>query len=110
MELWMVGLALAALLAWAARDAGRRGDATGAGLAGLRVVGGLGLGAMAVLAGAAGRPIAMGIALLGAAPLLAGLVAPAVRRLRERPSARRADGLVLPDTRFPVPVEERRAA
>ncbi len=86
MELWMVGLALAALLALAARDVGRRGDATAAGLAGLRAVGGAGLGAMAVLALAGGSPIAAGIAALGAAPLLAGLAAPAVRRVRGAPA------------------------
>ena len=110
MELWMVGLALAALLALAARDVGRRGDATAAGLAGLRAVGGAGLGAMAVLALAGGSPIAAGIAALGAAPLLAGLAAPAVRRVRRRPHAPRAETRVIPDPRFAVPAEERRAA
>jgi len=109
-ELWMVGLALSALLVVAARDVGRPGNASAAGLLGLRAVGGLGLGAMALLAVGAGHPIAALVAGLGAAPLLAGLTAAALRKRRARPSAPARATTVFADPRHAGAAEERRAA
>lgn len=110
MDLWIVGLALSALLIVSARDVGRPGRASAEGLLGLRVIGGLGLGAMALLAGASGEPIAAMVAGLGAAPLLAGLAAPLARRSRARLSEPARETVVVPDPRYAAPVEERRAA
>ena len=110
MELWMVGLALAALLVVSARDVGRPGRASAEGLLGLRAIGGLGLGAMAVMAVGSGHPIAAVVAGLGAAPLLAGLAAPLVRGRRVRLLAPVPRTVVVPDSRDASPVEERRAA
>ena len=111
MELWMVGLALAALLLLSARDAGRPGRASAEGLLGLRLIGGVGLGAMAALALAADSPTAALVAGLGAAPLLSGLVVPLLRRGRAPLAAAPHETTVLPDPRYAAPVaEERRAA
>lgn len=110
MELWMVGLALSALLVVSARDVGRPGRASAAGLAGLRIVGGAGLGAMAVAALVYGHPMAALVAGLGAAPLLAGLLLPATRRARVRAPAAARETTVMPDPRHAAPAEERRAA
>jgi hypothetical protein len=109
-ELWMVGLALSALLVVAARDVGRPGRASAAGLAGLRAVGGTGLAAMALLAIASGHPIAAAVGALGAAPLLGGLVAPLLRRRLARTVAPARAGATLTGTRYAAPAEERRAA
>lgn len=106
MELWMVGLALAALLVVAARDVGRPGNASGSGLLCLRAVGGLGLGTMAVLALRSGQPQAALVAAAGAAPLLAGLIASGRGRRLARPAALRRGAPAVADSRY----EERRAA
>lgn len=108
MELWMVGLALAALLGLSARDVGRPGRASTEGLLGLRLIGGVGLGAMAALALASGRPVAALVAGLGATPLLAGLVVPLTRRQRATVVSAPRETTVLPDPRYLA--EERRAA
>ncbi len=109
MELGIIGLALSALLAVAARDAGRPGMASSAGLLGLRVVGGAGLAAMAVTAVLTGFPLAAGVAAMGAAPLLGGLAAPLLRRRAARPVAVR-ETLAPDEPRSAAPVQERRAA
>lgn len=109
MELGMIGLALSALLAVAARDVGRPGRSSPAGLLGLRVIGGAGLAVMAAMAVVAGNPVAALVAALGAAPLLAGLAAPALRRRATRAVVVR-ETLVAPDPRYAAPAEERRAA
>ncbi len=83
MEMWMVGLALTALLAVAARDVGRAGTASGPGLLCLRGVGGVGLAAMALVALRGGHPEAALVAALGAAPLAGSLVS-AAHGWRER--------------------------
>ena len=107
-ELWMVGLALSAVLAVAARDVGRPGNASAIGLRCLRAVGGLGLAAMAFLALRAGHPLAALVAAAGAAPLVGGLVGSrrAGRLVRPSPASRdvsaRADAAPA--------AEERRAA
>lgn len=110
MELWMVGLALSSLLVVAARDVGRPGRASAAGLIGLRAIGGAGLGTMALLALASGRPIAAVVGGLGAAPLLGGLVAPLLRRRLARPLAPARASAVVADTHYAPRSEERRAA
>ncbi len=79
-ELWTVGLALAAILVVAVRDAGRPGNCSPLGLACLRAVGGLGLVSMALVALRSGEPLAAMIAAAGAAPLLTGLLASVLRR------------------------------
>ena len=109
MELGIIGLALTALLAVSARDVGRPGRASSAGLLGLRALGGAGLTAMAVTAVATGYPLAAAVAALGATPLLAGLAAPALRRRATRPVTVR-DTAVVPDPHRAAPAQERRAA
>jgi hypothetical protein len=108
-ELGIIGLALSALLAVAARDVGRPGRASPAGLLGLRVVGGAGLTAMAVTAVLTGYPLAALVAALGAAPLVAGVAAPVLRR-RAAPPVTARETLVAPDPRYAATAEERRAA
>ena len=110
MELWMVGLALSTLLVAAARDVGRPGRASAAGLAGLRAIGGTGLGVMALLALASGHPIAAAVGGLGAVPLLAGLVAPLLRTRLARPLAPGRANPAVAEARYPAPAQERRAA
>jgi hypothetical protein len=102
----MVGLALAALLVVAARDVGRPGNASGSGLLCLRAVGGLGLGAMALLALVSGQPQAALVAGAGAAPLLAALIASGRGRRLTRPAALMRDAPAIADSGY----EERRAA
>lgn len=109
MELGIIGLALAAVLAVAARDAAKPGRAAPAGLLALRAVGGGGLGAMAVMALAGGHPLAALVAALGAAPLISGLAAPLLARRVAHPATAR-ETRVMPDPRHAVPAEERRAA
>ena len=82
MEWWMLGLALAALLALSAWDVGRPGRAERSALLLMRAVGGLGLIAMAALARQAGSDLGALVAAAGAAPLLLGLLAGAVREPR----------------------------
>jgi hypothetical protein len=107
--MWMVGVALSALLVAAARDVGRSGRASEAGLAGLRTLGGLGLGVMAVLALSYGRPAAAAVAAVGAAPLIVGLMASERRRLlARRPVA--VAGSRIAAARRPAQTQERRAA
>lgn len=109
MQLAIIGLALSALLAIAVRDVGRPGRASSAGLLGLRVVGGGGLAAMAVTAVVTGYPLAAMVAAIGAAPLVSGLAAPALRRRLAPPVAAR-ETLVAPGPRVAATAEERRAA
>ena len=70
----MVGLALSVLVALAAWDVGRPGNASPLALLALRAIGGLGLVAMAALALSFGAEQAAGVAALGAAPLIFGLL------------------------------------
>ena len=107
MELWMVGLALSALLVVAARDVGRPGNASAIGLLCLRAVGGLGLAAMAVLALRAGQPVAALVAGIGAAPLIGGLAG--ARRSRSAHPVRATAGAQT-GADAPYAAEERRAA
>ncbi len=92
MQLWMVGLALSVLVAVAAWDVGRPGNASPSSLLALRAIGGLGLVAMAALALSFGAEEAAGVAALGAAPLIFGLLrnTRAGRRRGQRPDARGA--------------------
>ena len=110
-ELWMVGLALAALLVLSARDVGRPGRASAEGLLALRLIGGAGLGATAALALASGSPTAALVAGRGAVPLLSGLVVPLMRRQRAAVAVAPRETTVVADPRYAAPVaEERRAA
>ncbi len=110
MEWWMAGLALAALVALAARDVGRPGRAEGAALLMMRAVGGLGLVAMAALALRAGSPEGALVAAVAACPLLIGLTGGILRARPERAEApvelRRHDA----PAAEAAPDEERRAA
>ena len=72
MDWWMLGLALAALLALSAWDVGRPGRAERSALLLMRAVGGLGLIAMAALALQAGSDLGALVAAAGAAPPAAG--------------------------------------
>ena len=114
MDLWMLGLALAALLALSAWDVGRPGRAERSALLLLRSVGGLGLIAMAALALQAGSDLGALVAAVGAAPLLLGMLGGALREPR-----RSAPPLPVPAPRVPPvvaaeaearPDEGRRAA
>jgi hypothetical protein len=114
MDWWMLGLALAALLALSAWDVGRPGRAERSALLLMRAVGGLGLIAMAALALQAGSDLGALVAAAGAAPLLLGLLAGAVREPRRAQAPRtvpaprvRAAADALPPARAD---EERRAA
>lgn len=111
MEWWMAGLALAVLVAVAARDVGRRGRAEGAALLVLRAVGGLGLVAMSALALRAGSPEGALVAAVAAFPLLIGLTGGILRARPESAAApvelRPADA---PAAAEAEPGEERRAA
>lgn len=98
MELWMIGLALAALLALSAWDVGRPERAEKPAMLLMRAVGGLGLIAMAALARQAGSGLGALVAAAGAAPLLLGMLGGALREPR-RASQRR-----------PAPVATRRPA
>jgi hypothetical protein len=104
---WMAGVGLAVVLAWSAWDLSRAGRTSAPALAALRVIGGLGLLAMAAEALAAGFVVAAVVAALAAAPLLAGLAGGGLRARRARAPAGRA-------TPAPAPVHdetmERRAA
>ncbi len=108
MQWWMVGLALAVLVAVAAWDVGRPGRASASALLALRALGGLGLTAMAALALSFGAREAAAVAAVAAAPLLVGLMRAPRRTEREAavvvpaPSAA-PEPAALPD-------EERRAA
>lgn len=82
MDWWMLGLALAVLLAVSAWDVGRRGRAERSALLLMRAVGGLGLIAMAALALEAGSDLGALVAAAGAAPLLLDLLGGAVREPR----------------------------
>lgn len=113
MDWWMLGLALAVLLAVSAWDVGRPGRAERSALLLMRAVGGLGLIAMAALALEAGSDLGALVAAAGAAPLLLGLLGGAVRE----PRRGRAPGTpttprVRPAERAQVVTdgEERRAA
>ena len=86
---WTAGLALSALLAWAAWDVGRPGRATGPAPITMRAVGGLGLMALAALALQADAPLGALVAAVGAAGLLIGLLG----RIRQPAEARRAPDL-----------------
>ena len=114
MDLWMLGLALAALLALSAWDVGRPGKAERSAVLLLRAVGGLGLIAMAALSLEAGSDLGALVAAAGAAPLLLGMLGGALREPRRSaaprpvpaprvPSAVQAQAETRPD-------EERRAA
>jgi len=114
MDLWMLGLALAALLALSAWDVGRPERAERSALLLLRAVGGLGLIAMAALALQAGSDLGALVAAAGAAPLLLGMLGGALREPR-----RAAPPQPVPAPRVPPavrpqaeahPDEERRAA
>ena len=114
MEWWMLGLALAALLALSAWDVGRPGRAERSALLLMRAVGGLGLIAMAALALQAGSDLGALVAAAGAAPLLLGMLGGALREPR-----RSAPPQPVPAPRVPPavrpqaeahPDEERRAA
>ncbi|HMO00131.1 MAG TPA: hypothetical protein PKD59_12020 [Miltoncostaeaceae bacterium] len=82
MDWWMLGVALAVLLAWSAWDVGRPARAERSALLLMRTVGGLGLIAMAALALEAGSDLGALVAAAGAAPLLLGLLGGAVREPR----------------------------
>jgi hypothetical protein len=88
MDWWMLGVALAALLALGAWDVGRRGRAERSALLLMRAVGGLGLMAMAALALEAGSDLGALVAAAGAAPLLLGLLGGAVREPRRSQTPR----------------------
>ena len=109
MDWWMVGLALAALVAVAAWDVGRADRAVPSALLALRAVGGLGLTAMAALSLSVGAREAALVAAVAAAPLLVGLLRAA------RPAAEVPETVSAAHTAAhpPAPValeEERRAA
>ena len=76
----MVGLALSALVALAAWDVGRPGNASPSALLALRAVGGLGLVAMAALSLSFGAEDAAAVAGVAAAPLIIGLLRGSPRR------------------------------
>ena len=80
-----LGLALAALLAWSAADARRRGGSPGA-VAALRLVGGAALAAMAIASALLGAWPAAGVAAAAAAAVGAAW---APRMPRPRPVPRR---------------------
>ena len=114
MDLWMLGLALAALLALSAWDVGRPGKAERSAVLLLRAVGGLGLIAMAALSLEAGSDLGALVAAAGAAPLLLGMLGGALREPH-----RSAPPRPVPAPRVPPAVqaqaearadEERRAA
>jgi len=110
-ELWMVGIGLSALLVVAARDVARPGRSSAGALLCLRAVGGLGLGAMALVALRGGAPAAALVAMLGAVPLLAPLGrAAAGSRRATRPEARASMAAVGSRRDEAEPAEERRAA
>jgi hypothetical protein len=116
MELWMMGLALAALLALSAWDVGRPGRAEKPAMLLMRAVGGLGLIAMAALARQAGSGLGALVAAAGAAPLLLGMLGGALREPR-RSAGRRPAPAARPRPVEPVEQappasadEERRAA
>lgn len=88
MDLWMLGLALAALLALSAWDVGRPGRAERPALLLMRAVGGLGLIAMAALALEAGSDLGALVAAAGAAPLLLGMLGGALREPRRSTTPR----------------------
>jgi predicted lipid-binding transport protein (Tim44 family) len=112
-ELWMVGIGLSALLVVAARDVARPGRSSAGALLCLRAVGGLGLGAMALVALRSGAPAAALIAMLGAVPLLAplGRAAAGSRRATQPEAVGRA-AMAATGSRHDEaePAEERRAA
>jgi len=110
MDVWMLGVALSALVALGVWDVGRPGRAEPSALLLLRAVGGLGLVAMAALALQAGSSTGALVAGAAAAPLLLGLVGGALREPREKPVA---DAPATDRERkapAPLPAEERRAA
>jgi hypothetical protein len=82
---WTAGLALPALLAWAAWDVGRPGRASAPALLTMRAVGGLGLMTLAALALDAGARHGALVAAAGALALLGGLLG----RLRQPAEERR---------------------
>ena len=88
MDWWMLGLALAALLALSAWDVGRPGRAERSALLLMRAVGGLGLIAMAALALQAGSDLGALVAAAGAAPLLLGMLGGALREPRRSATPR----------------------
>jgi hypothetical protein len=106
----MVGLALSVLVAVAAWDVGRPGNASPSALLALRAIGGLGLVAMAALALSFGAEQAAGVAAVGAAPLIFGLMRGARAADAEvtvaTPAAPPADGAA----DAPADEQERRAA
>ena len=114
MDLWMLGLALAALLALSAWDVGRPEKAERSALLLLRAVGGLGLIAMAALALQAGSDLGALVAAAGAAPLLLGMLGGALREPRRSAPARAVPAPRVPPAVRPQaetrPDEERRAA
>jgi hypothetical protein len=115
MELWMLGLALAALLALSAWDVGRPGKAERPALLLMRAVGGLGLIAMAALARQAGSGLGALVAAAGAAPLLLGMLGGALREPRRSAQRRQAPAARArpAEQAGPAPAaadEERRAA
>jgi hypothetical protein len=114
MDLWMLGLALAALLALSAWDVGRPEKAERSALLLLRAVGGLGLIAMAALALQAGSDLGALVAAAGAVPLLLGMLGGALREPRRSAPARAVPAPRVPPAARPQaearPDEERRAA
>ncbi len=113
MDWWMLGLALAVLLAVSAWDVGRPGRAERSALLLMRTVGGLGLIAMAALALEAGSYLGALVAAAGAAPLLLGLLAGAVREPRRSQKPRPVPAPRVRPEQAQAPAaadEERRAA
>ena len=111
MDWWMLGLALAVLLALSAWDVGRAGRADRSALLLMRAVGGLGLIAMAALALQAGSGAGAMVAAAGGAPLLLGMLGGALREPRQKAVPRPVESR---DERAAdhegAPSQERRAA
>ena len=114
MDWWMLGLALAALLALSAWDVGRPERAERSALLLMRAVGGLGLIAMAALAREAGSDLGALVAAAGAAPLLLGMLGGALREPRRAAPPRPVPAPRMPSAAQALaeagPDEERRAA
>jgi hypothetical protein len=111
MDLWMLGVALSALVVLGVWDVGRPGRAEPSAQLFLRAVGGLGLVAMAGLALQAGSSAGALVAAAAAAPLLLGLLGGALREPRQKPVARPSTAhREREQAPAPRPAEERRAA
>ena len=110
MELWMLGVALSALVALGVWDVGRLARADPSALLLLRAVGGLGLVAMAALSLQAGSRAGALVAAAAAAPLLLSLVGGALREPREKPVADLSAAHREREAPATLAPEERRAA